>query len=355
MVEPYLEPGVTIANGYSLDTIEYVTHGRTSLATVAIPFPVAPPEGGYGIVAIAHGTVGIDDPCRLSGTLVGSGLAASFGARGAIGIAPDYPGLGTAGVLPYLVSEVEGAAVLDAMRAAAALAHSRGVAISNRYAAAGLSEGGHAVLAAAAMHGRYAHELDVRAFAAAAPATVWLEQWRLGMAHDGPLVPIVAMMSYAWADHYGVAPASIFTAAMLPTIEDAMHASCAFDGFTSAPTIATRLGTSATALFDADFLAAFRAGDFGDRYAAFGRAFTANRIGPYTQTAPLAIWQGDADTIVPRASTDRVVDALRAGGVTVDYRVVPSGEHTTVAFGTVVQSQLRTEESTRWVLDRLAH
>jgi hypothetical protein len=209
------------------------------------------------------------------------------------------------------------------------------------------------VLAAAAMHGRYARELDVRAFAAAAPATVWLEQWRLGVAHDGPLIPIVAMMAYAWADHYGVPEASIFAPGMRTTIEDAMHASCAFDGFTSGPTIAARLGTSATALFDASFLAAFRAGDFGERYATFGRGFAANRIGPYPQTAPLAIWQGDADTIVPRASTDRVVDALRAGGVTVDYRVVPGGEHQSVAFGTVVQAQLRTEESTRWVLDRL--
>jgi len=39
--------------------------------------------------------------------------------------------------------------------------------------------------------------------------------------------------------------------------------------------------------------------------------------------------------------TDEVVAALRAGGNTVDYRVVPAGAHTDTAFGYEAQHQLR--------------
>lgn len=352
-IEAYLEPGVTIENGYTLLVVEHATHGATSLATIAIPYPASPPEGGYPVVAVAHGTVGIDDPCAIAGTPYGAGLAALFGARGAIGVATDYPGLGTPGVLPYLVSEVEGAAVLDSLRAAAAVARARGVALDGRAAVAGLSEGGHAALAAAAMHRAYAPELDVRAFAACAPANVWLELWSLGARIDGSHVPLMAMMTYAWARRAHWTGAPIFTPSTAAIVDDVMTHDCTFAAADHPTTVGDALGTSADAIFDPAFLAAFRAGDFGTHYAAFGEAFAANRIGPYVQTAPLAIWQGDADTIVRRATTDRVVAALRAGGVTVDYRVVPEGGHTDVAFGTVVQAQRRTEESVAWIRARL--
>jgi len=347
-LEPLLDPGVSIDNGYTVWTLEYVTDGATSLATVTLPFAVDAPAEGWAVVANDHGTTGVGDVCKLSGTVAGAGLAGLFGARGMIGVATDYPGLGTPGVHPYLVSEVEARATLDALRAARDLATWLRVPVSGRYAVVGLSQGGHAALAAAAAHASYAPELDIRAFGAAAPASVWEEQWRAGVLVDGPHLAFHALMVYAWAEHYGYAGPSLWADGVGTRIDSIMNAGCVVPLPIAPTTLTAALGERADAIFSAPFLSAYRSGEWGD-FADFQTWFAANRIGAYEQTAPLRIYQGDADTIVPEPGSRALVDDLRAGGVEVDYRVVPGGEHTTVAFGFVASDELRTEESVAWI------
>jgi hypothetical protein len=344
-LRPVVDPRASLENGYGIWSIEYVTGDRTSLATVAVPFGVAPPPGGFAIAGNNHGTSGIDDPCRLTGTVFGAGLAGLFGAHGMIGVATDYPGLGTPGTLPYLVSDVEGRAALDALRAARALATWQRVPISGRFTMAGLSEGGHATLAAAALHARYAPDLDIRGFAAAAPASMWFEQWRAGFV-DGPLVPFQAMLVFAWWDHYG--GPSPFVPAIEPVVRRAMTTQCV-GANGSAGGIGAALGTTERArVFAPAFIAAYTSGAWG-AYPAFGAAFAANRIGPYPQTAPLVIYQGQLDTTVYEASTRALVDALRGGGVRVDYEVVPTATHYDLAFGFVAAYEQRTDASIAWL------
>ena len=191
------DPAVVIDNGFSVWSIEYVTGGTTSLATVTMPIDVEAPPRGFGIVANNHGTTGVDDPCAITGTAFGSGLAGLFGARGTIGVASDYPGIGTTGVHPYLVSDVAGRAALDSLRAARSLARWQSVATSGRVAVVGASQGGHATLAAAAMHASYAPDLDIRAFSVAAPASLFEEQWRKDLASDGKQIIWQTMLVYA--------------------------------------------------------------------------------------------------------------------------------------------------------------
>lgn len=353
-IEANIEDGVSIDNGYSVWVIEYVTGQRTSLATVTIPYPLEPPLAGYPIVVNAHGTSGLDDPCELSNTVYATGLAGLFGARGAIGIAPDGPGLGTPGLAPYLVSEPAGMAVLDAMRAASALGELMQVPISRRYAAVGLSEGGHSVLAAAALHAAYAPELDVRAFAVAAPASVWFEKWQAGIAFDGSGVSSYAMLFYAWADYYHYTGPSLWTVATASRIDDVMATACAFDFGGARTTYQQLLGTQAASVFDAAFLAAFRDGSLPPTAARLMDAFADNRIGPYEQTAPLAIFQGDSDTVVLLDDTTELVHELQRAGLRVDYHIVLGGTHTNTAYGFVSQHQVATEASIQWVFDRLA-
>lgn len=346
-----LDPRVAIDNGYSVWSIEYATGEKTSLATVTIPYDVAVPARGWGIVANDHGTTGVDDPCALTETVYGAGLAGLFGARGMIGVATDYPGIGTAGVHPYLVSTIEGRATLDGLRAARALARWQGVRVSERFGVVGLSQGGHATLAAATLHKQYAPELDVRAFAAAAPASVWEEQWRQALSVDGPHVVWHAMAVYAWADFYGYEGPSPWATGMEPTVRTAMTSRCAY-ALNGAGAILDVLGTDRSKIFTPAFLLAYTSGNWG-AYAAFSQFFTENRVKPYEQTAPLKIYQGDADTVVPEPGTRTMVDALRASGMNVEYEVVPGGTHTNVAFGFVAAMELRTNESVAWVRSRV--
>ena len=70
---------------------------------------------------------------------------------------------------------------------------------------------------------------------------------------------------------------------------------------------------------------------------------------PYAQTAPLWIYQGTADDVVLESATEELIDELRAGGVEVDYRVVPGGGHTDVAFNYLAAYQISTDE----IIDRM--
>ena len=347
-----VEVGVRVDNGYSVYAIRYFTDGRESTGTVVIPYdPLRRTEDvPLHIVGNQHGTTGVGDACALSSSVLGAGLAGTFGARGMIGVATDYAGLGTPGVHPYLVARVEGTSALDALRAARQLALLRGALVSGRYALVGLSQGGHATLAAAALHRAYAPELELRAVSAAAPASVWPGQWSAAVGLAGPHQALHALLVYAWADHYGAGTLPLWSEAMAPRIASLLEQNCVgtLDG-TSLPTVVPQ---DPAELFDPSFLAAYRSGAF-DAYPFLQRGFAANALGPYAQTAPLRLYQGDADTVVAEPYTRALVTALRDGGVDVDYQVVPGGTHTDVAFGYLAFTQSRTEEALTWLRERL--
>ena len=65
---------VTVDNSYAVHEIRFATDGAESWGTVAIPLGDAP-AGGWHVVGNDHGTIGIDDPCALHGTIMGAGTA----------------------------------------------------------------------------------------------------------------------------------------------------------------------------------------------------------------------------------------------------------------------------------------
>jgi hypothetical protein len=343
--------GITLANGYRVYTISFATGGRQARAAVTVPSHVAPPPGGFHVVGNSHGTTGLGDPCAVVGTVAGTSLAGTFGARGFVGVALDYPGLGTPGLHPYLVAASEGRAALDALRATRALAAREHIPLSGRFALVGMSQGGHATLAAAALHKSYAPDLDVRAFAVAAPAIAWEEHWREGARADGSHLVYHAMLIHAWATHYNFRGPSVWAPGRAPTIAADMERYCAWSP-RGEPGLATRLPPRAEEIFSPAFLHAYRTGDWGP-YAPFHAWFEENRIRPYRQTAPLKIYQGDADVYVPEWTTRQLVSALRDGGVKVDYEVVRGGTHFDVAFGWITAFDRRTKESIAWLRQQL--
>ncbi len=136
---------------------------------VIVP-PGEAPAGGRDVVAWAHPTTGVIQPCAPS--LEGKPLLTVAGLRnllerGYVVAATDYPGLGTPGPHPYLVGVSEGRAVLDSVRAARAIAEAQA---SSRFAVWGHSQGGQAALFAGQLARSYVPELELVGVAAAAPA-----------------------------------------------------------------------------------------------------------------------------------------------------------------------------------------
>jgi pimeloyl-ACP methyl ester carboxylesterase len=126
-----------------------------------------PPEGGWPVIAWAHGTTGIADVCAPSleaGDTVS--VANELLARGYAVAATDYEGLGTPGRHPYIVGESEARGVVDSVRAAHQL---EGVELSNRYLVWGHSQGGHAAMFALDTAADWAPELDLVGVVAGAP------------------------------------------------------------------------------------------------------------------------------------------------------------------------------------------
>ncbi|MFE7746377.1 lipase family protein [Nocardia sp. NPDC057455] len=137
------------------------------------------------IVAIGPGTVGQGDQCAPSkflsnladfgepGLVVAQyevRLALELTARGINVVMTDYQGMGTPGLHPYVNRFAQGAAVLDAVRAATQLPGS-GSSPDSRVGMWGYSQGGGAAAAAMEMAGSYAPELQVVAgYGGAVPA-----------------------------------------------------------------------------------------------------------------------------------------------------------------------------------------
>lgn len=124
-------------------------------------------KGGWPLIVMAHGTVGMADSCAPSWAgpnarnkdYIDRWLAAGYAV-----VATDYQGLGGTGPEPYLNWQAEGRSVLDSARAALR-ADSR---IANRMAITGQSQGSGASLGAARLADTYAPELKIKAAVATA-------------------------------------------------------------------------------------------------------------------------------------------------------------------------------------------
>src|SRR3954467_3594167 len=149
--------------------------------TVAVPKGKAPKKG-WPVISYDHGTTGIadqcapfrdatDNPAHLYNSYVYPLLNRWLKAGYAV-VRTDYQGLGTAGAHQYLVGVAEGRSTLDIVRAA----HSLDKRISNRFAIAGHSQGGHAALWAARLAPTWTPDLKLGGTVAFAPASHVSEQ-----------------------------------------------------------------------------------------------------------------------------------------------------------------------------------
>nr|WP_245865226.1 lipase family protein [Rhodococcus kyotonensis] len=123
------------------------TRGTEVSGVVFVP-KGEPPEGGWPIVSVGHGTTGVTDECApsLYPNLLGAiGIVSPFLERGMVVTVTDYEGIGTGGPHPYLDPDAAAYNVVDAVRAARAVVPEAGT----RWGAIGNSQGGQAVWSAA--------------------------------------------------------------------------------------------------------------------------------------------------------------------------------------------------------------
>lgn len=196
LAEVPLDPRVGLSSAGAQYRIAYSTtnqHNQSvpGTGTVFLPRGEAP-EGGWPVLAWAHGTVGLSDECTPSMNAPSARDAEYLNHwldQGYAIVASDYAGLGTTGFHSYLNGRVAAANVVDAVQAAHRMAF--GPVLSQQWAVIGQSQGGGVALHVAHRATALSRELglDYRgAVATGAPA--YIEEIVIAAGPTFPPVPL---------------------------------------------------------------------------------------------------------------------------------------------------------------------
>ncbi len=144
-----LAPALSVAGAGSAYRILYSTvdqHDSPAVSTAAVFLPHGePPQGGWPVIAWAHGTVGLGDDCTPSAlprSERDNVYLSHWLDQGYAVVGTDYVGMGTPGLMSYLNSVSTAHAVVESVIAA----HGMGLPLSPKWAIVGQSQGGGAAV-----------------------------------------------------------------------------------------------------------------------------------------------------------------------------------------------------------------
>jgi uncharacterized membrane protein HdeD (DUF308 family)/acetyl esterase/lipase len=314
VIEPFVDGATTYRVLYTSRGLDGTPAAASGI--VIVPDDRAAPEGGRPVLAFTHGTIGIARSCAPS--LLDAAYAEQmwgldgFLAAGWIVTAPDYLGLGSEGVHPYLVGDTAASSTLDSVRAAIDLAGGRA---STRFAVAGHSQGGHAAMFTGQRAVDYAPELDLIGVAALAPAS---ELADFIEANDGTTFGnlLGAYAVTAWDRAFDdIDAAAIVAPAVFPVVERLADACVA-------------TGPEALALLtDAELLQlGFLVSPIWETEPWAAR-IAENTPGDTRIDAPLLIVQGTDDALIRADIQRRFVERLCRADQQLEYREIPDVGH----------------------------
>lgn len=286
-------------------------------ALLAAPTAAAP-GAGYPLLAVGHGTVGIDRGCAPSinpyDSFRDSPTAYDFFVRpfveaGYVVVMSDYQGLGAPGNNSYLIGDLEGRNILDSARAALSFPDLK---LDPRLLIWGQSQGGHAALFAGQLAPAYAPELSILGVAADAPAADLQTIFRdLTLLNDrGGVVALPLMAADAWTRAYpGLTIDQLLTNRGKGALNNVVKNVCLMFAI-----LATQLAKPSD-LLKPDAL---------QTLAPF-TATNTPQVAPYP--TPLFIAQGDADAVVPISANTHFAARLCAAGNRLTYKVYEGAGH----------------------------
>ena len=282
------------------------------------------PVGGQELplLSIQHGTqTHRSAVATVSPSLFGmEGIVTA--STGYLACMPDYLGMGASeGLHPFLHARAAANAVIDMLRAARHFADDNGITRNGRLFLAGYSQGGHVTLAAQKeMEAHYADEFALTAVVSMSGPLDLLGTARdiIGRAfygHPG----FAAYITAAYNDIYGWDRLDeIFNepyASLVPTL---------FDGSHVLDDIDDNLTIGMAQLFTPAFRDRFLAGNEPD----LDMALVENSLLDWTPRAPIRLYHGTADQLVPYANAVSAVNALaRDRGANVELVTLHGQDH----------------------------
>ena len=279
-----------------------------AVSAFAIVPMAAAPRTGRAVYAWAHGTTGLGDQCAPSKTIRANlpAYAGQVAGANALVVATDYEGLGTPGDHTYLAGRPEGQAVLDSIRAAAALPNAGRL---GDVVIAGQSQGGGAALFAAQLAPSYAPELHLRGVFASAPAAELgsIATATMSSPFKGVLLMAAAGL-HAAASNFD--PSSFLTRSALADLPRV-------SGECVDTTVGRYRNHAASDLFTTD----------PSSVPAVARSLEENSPGAVNPNVPIMIVQGQADEQIPVAISAALEAKYCRRNATVLRRIYPGATH----------------------------
>ncbi len=299
--------------------------GEPIAVSGAIFIPPGPaPSGGRDIIAWAHPTSGVVEPCApslmpdLAGTIWG---LAEMLARGYVVVATDYPGLGTPGIHPSVRARAAPCSTACARRAISPMPAPRTASPCGAH-----SQGGHASLYTGEIAATYAPDLKLVGVVAAAPATYLVELFDADKSSPAGK-ELTAMALYSWSDLYRDPASTLVDPPAMPAFEQLAH-----DCIESVAEFAT-IENAEKPLNREPFLRADPT-----EIEPWKSIMLRNTPGQSPAGAPVFLAQGSADTTVRPEITKQFGEVLCKQGTQVEYVVLPGVSHTFAAKDSVGQA-----------------
>ncbi|MDC4294184.1 lipase family protein [Acinetobacter baumannii] len=304
-----------------------------------------PPVGGWPIVVWAHGTTGVADACAPSKAALADStkdLISKLLAAGYVVVAPDYEGLGTPGIHPFLNVKSEAFSITDAVVAARNYLSQRNLLTSKKWVTVGHSQGGHAALGAAQYASRA--QLDYKGTVAVAPASNLGSILVDGEAQVANAPIDIKIGTYAQLDTY--------TALVTAGIRNTQPSFDYGQVFTSQ---ISSIAAQAENLCSGPLYGAFYKGmsnyakDHNGTLDGFTRTqpnfMAVSLVKTFLEkdsqplqvkvTTPIIIYQGIADPTVPKLATDLLIFNATAVGTKINSYVTGNWDHGTVMSSNV--------------------
>ncbi|HEM6663735.1 TPA: alpha/beta fold hydrolase [Acinetobacter baumannii] len=304
-----------------------------------------PPVGGWPIVVWAHGTTGVADVCAPSKAALADStkdLISKLLAAGYVVVAPDYEGLGTPGIHPFLNVKSEAFSITDAVVATRNYLSQRNLLTSKKWVTVGHSQGGHAALGAAQYASRA--QLDYKGTVAVAPASNLGSILVDGEAQVANAPIDIKIGTYAQLDTY--------TALVTAGIRNTQPSFDYGQVFTSQ---ISSIAAQAENLCSGPLYGAFYEGmsnyakDHNGTLDGFTRTQPNFMAVPLVKTfldkdsqplqvkvtTPIIIYQGIADPTVPKLATDLLISNATAVGTKINNYVTGNRDHGTAMSSNV--------------------
>ncbi len=304
-----------------------------------------PPVGGWPIVVWAHGTTGVADACAPSKAALADStkdLISKLLAAGYVVVAPDYEGLGTPGIHPFLNVKSEAFSITDAVVATRNYLSQRNLLTSKKWVTVGHSQGGHAALGTAQYASRA--QLDYKGTVAVAPASNLGSILVDGEAQVANAPIDIKIGTYAQLDTY--------TALVTAGIRNTQPSFDYGQVFTSQ---ISSIAAQAENLCSGPLYGAFYEGmsnyakDHNGTLDGFTRTQPNFMAVPLVKTfldkdsqplqvkvtTPIIIYQGIADPTVPKLATDLLIANATAVGTKINNYVTGNWDHGTAMSSNV--------------------